>query len=142
MEDAEIRRAGLKVTLPRVKILEILESSEQRHMTAEEVYRALITNGEEIGLATVYRVLTQFEGAGLVMKHHFETGQQAVFELDRGGHHDHILCLDCGAVEEFVDQGIERAQRKIADERGFQVKDHSLILYANCLRKNCPNRPR
>jgi Fur family ferric uptake transcriptional regulator len=140
VEDAEIRKAGLKVTLPRVKILEILEHSEQRHMTAEEVYRALLARSEEIGLATVYRVLTQFESAGLVKKHHFETGQQAVFELDRGGHHDHILCIDCGAVEEFVNEAIEQAQRDIAQRAGFEVKDHSLTLYCHCIKPDCPNR--
>ncbi len=137
MENQDIRKAGLKVTLPRVKILEVLEGSEARHMTAEDVYKALLEKGEEIGLATVYRVLTQFEGAGLVERHHFEGGQ-AVFELNRGSHHDHIVCLQCGRVEEFVDDTIEKCQQKIAHERGFEISDHSLIIYGNCTKKNCP----
>lgn len=139
MENQEIRKAGLKVTLPRVKILEILESSESRHMTAEDVYRALLERGEEIGLATVYRVLTQFVGAGLAEKHHFEGGQ-AVFELDRGHHHDHIVCEQCGRVEEFVDQTIEECQREIAAKKGFEITDHALIIYGRCTRKDCPHR--
>ena len=119
MENQDIRKAGLKVTLPRVKILEILESSESRHMTAEDVYKALLDRNEEIGLATVYRVLTQFVSAGLAEKHHFEGGQ-AVFELDRGSHHDHIVCEQCGRVEEFVDETIEKCQRQIAAAKGGQ----------------------
>lgn len=137
MENQDIRKAGLKVTLPRVKILEVLETSQARHMTAEDVYKALLEKGEEIGLATVYRVLTQFEGAGLVERHHFEGGQ-AVFELDRGSHHDHIVCLQCGRVEEFMDETIEGCQQKIARERGFEISDHSLIIYGNCTKKDCP----
>lgn len=140
MENQEIRKAGLKVTLPRVKILEILESSEARHMTAEDVYRELLERGEEIGLATVYRVLTQFVNAGLAEKHHFEGGQ-AVFELDRGHHHDHIVCEQCGRVEEFVDQTIEKCQSDIARKKGFQITDHSLIIYGRCTRKRCPHLP-
>ena len=139
MENQEIRKAGLKVTLPRVKILEVLESNEHHHMTAEAVYKALLENGEEIGLATVYRVLTQFEGAGLVERHHFEGGQ-AVFELDRGEHHDHIVCLQCGRVEEFVSETIEECQQKIASKHGFKIQDHSLIIYGNCTKKDCPHR--
>ena len=139
MENQDIRRAGLKVTLPRVKILEILDESESRHMTAEDVYRQLLDRGDEIGLATVYRVLTQFVTAGLVEKHHFEGGQ-AVFELDRGKHHDHIVCEQCGRVEEFVDDTIESAQRRIAAAKGFDISDHSLIIYGRCTRENCPNR--
>jgi len=137
VENQDIRKAGIKVTLPRVKILEVLETSKARHMTAEDVYKALLEKGEEIGLATVYRVLTQFEGAGLVERHHFEGGQ-AVFELDRGSHHDHIVCLQCGRVEEFVDETIESCQQKIARERGFDISDHSLIIYGNCTKKDCP----
>lgn len=140
MENQEIRKAGLKVTLPRVKILEVLEENDDRHMTAEAVYRALLERGEEIGLATVYRVLTQFEGAGLVARHHFEGGQ-AVFELDRGEHHDHIVCLQCGRVEEFVDDTIEACQKKIAAKHGFSIKDHSLIIYGNCTKPDCPHLP-
>lgn len=139
MENQDIRKAGLKVTLPRVKILEILESSDSRHMTAEDVYRALLERGEEIGLATVYRVLTQFVNAGLAEKHHFEGGQ-AVFELDRGHHHDHIVCAQCGRVEEFVDETIEKCQRDIAAKQGFEITDHSLIIYGRCTRENCPHQ--
>jgi Fur family ferric uptake transcriptional regulator len=141
MENQEIRKAGLKVTLPRVKILEILESSESRHMTAEDVYRELLERGEEIGLATVYRVLTQFVNAGLAEKHHFEGGQ-AVFELDRGHHHDHIVCEQCGRVEEFFDQTIEKCQSDIAKKKNFEITDHSLIIYGRCIRKRCPHLPR
>ncbi|KHF25164.1 ferric iron uptake transcriptional regulator [Solemya velum gill symbiont] len=139
MDDQNIRDAGLKVTTPRVKILEILESSDLRHMSAEDVYKALLEREEEIGLATIYRVLTQFEGAGLVQRHNFEGGQ-AVFELDHGGHHDHIVCMDCGHVEEFVDEGIEQAQHRVAEEKGFELSDHSLILYARCTKKECIHR--
>jgi Fur family ferric uptake transcriptional regulator len=137
VENQDIRKAGLKVTLPRVKILEILESSESRHMTAEDVYRALLERGEEIGLATVYRVLTQFVNAGLAERHHFEGGQ-AVFELDRGHHHDHIVCEQCGRVEEFLDETIEKAQQDIAAKKGFSIVDHALIIYGRCRRQNCP----
>jgi len=140
LENQDIRKAGLKVTLPRVKILEILESSDARHMTAEDVYKELLERGEEIGLATVYRVLTQFVNAGLAEKHHFEGGQ-AVFELDRGHHHDHIVCQQCGKVEEFYDETIESCQRAIAEKHGFEITDHSLIIYGRCVRDNCPNKP-
>jgi len=139
LQDADIKKAGLKVTLPRVKILQILESSDARHMTAEDVYKALLERNEEIGLATVYRVLTQFVGAGLVERHHFEGGQ-AVFELDRGSHHDHIVCEQCGHVEEFIDPTIEQHQQAIAREKGFEISDHSLIIYGRCIKENCPNR--
>jgi Fur family ferric uptake transcriptional regulator len=139
LENQDIRKAGLKVTLPRVKILEILESSAARHMTAEDVYKELLERGEEIGLATVYRVLTQFVNAGLAEKHHFEGGQ-AVFELDRGHHHDHIVCQQCGKVEEFLDETIEKCQRAIATRKGFEITDHSLIIYGRCTRENCPNK--
>ncbi|APZ42229.1 ferric iron uptake transcriptional regulator [Acidihalobacter ferrooxydans] len=138
-EGQELKRAGLKITLPRMKILEILETAEPSHMTAEDIYRRLLDSGEEIGLATVYRVLTQFEAAGLVHRLHFEGGQ-AVFELDRGHHHDHIVCVECGHVEEFFDSVIEARQKAIASENGFDIRDHSLILYGECMRAECPNR--
>ena len=139
MENQDIRKAGLKVTLPRVKVLEVLEgSSSPRHLTAEDVYKALLEKGEEIGLATVYRVLTQFVSAGLVERHHFEGGQ-AVFELNRGSHHDHIVCVQCGRVEEFYDATIEKCQRSLAEKSGFKINDHSLIIYGDCQRENCPH---
>ena len=139
MGDQEIREAGLKVTGPRMKILELLENSGDRHVSAEDVYRLLLEAGEEIGLATVYRVLTQFEAAGLVERHNFEGGH-SVFELNRGGHHDHIVCTLCGRVEEFMDATIEKRQREIARERGFEIGDHSLIIYGRCKDPDCPNR--
>ena len=139
MEGKDLRKAGLKVTLPRLKILEILEHSTTRHMSAEEIYKKLLDSSEDIGLATVYRVLTQFEGAGLVTRHHFEDGM-AVFELNQGTHHDHIVCLDCGRVEEFMDSGIETRQTAVASKLGFTIRDHSLILYGHCQRTNCPHR--
>lgn len=138
MEGKDLRNAGLKVTLPRLKILEILEGGGARHKSAEDIYRALLNSNEDIGLATVYRVLTQFEAAGLVTRHHFENGM-AVFELNRGDHHDHIVCLDCGKVEEFVDAGIEERQKVIADQHGFDIQDHSMILYGRCRKANCPS---
>lgn len=138
MESSELRKAGLKVTLPRMKILEILETSETRHMSAEDVYKVLLEAQEEIGLATVYRVLTQFEAAGLVTRHHFEGGH-SVFEMDEGHHHDHIVCNQCGKVVEFVEETIERCQEKVARKAGFSIRDHSLIIYGDCSRKNCPN---
>lgn len=131
MESSDLRSAGLKVTLPRLKILEMLESSDTRHLSAEEIYRQLMESGEDIGLATVYRVLTQFEAAGLVTRHHFEGGH-AVFELQRGHHHDHMVCLKCGRVEEFEDEMIEGRQREIASRLGFKLLEHSLILYGEC----------
>lgn len=127
-ETQDLRKAGLKVTLPRVKILEMLESSETRHLSAEDIYRMLMESGEEIGLATVYRVLTQFESAGLVVRHHFEDGR-AVFELDQGDHHDHMVCVKTGKVIEFVDNVIEERQREIAAKYGWEMTDHSLIIY-------------
>ena len=139
MESKNLRDAGLKVTLPRLKILEMLEKSETRHLSAEEIYRMLIESGEEIGLATVYRVLTQFESAGLITRHHFEGGH-AVFELDEGAHHDHIVCVQCGHVDEFVDEVIEKRQREKDEELGFKLSEHSLIMYGHCTRKPCPNR--
>lgn len=131
MESQDLRKAGLKVTLPRMKILEILESNEQRHMSAEDMYKALLDSGEEIGLATVYRVLTQFEDAGLVTRHHFEGGQ-SMFELNEGEHHDHIVCVKCGRVDEFVDEVIEKRQRQIAADTGYEMTDHSLYIYGVC----------
>jgi Fur family ferric uptake transcriptional regulator len=130
-KNQQIREAGLKVTLPRVKILRILEASEKRHVSAEEVYRMLLENGEEIGLATVYRVLTQFETAGLVCRHHFEGGQ-SVFELNRGTHHDHLVCLRCGRVVEFTDEVIESRQQAIAERHRFAIEDHALVIYGIC----------
>ena len=138
MESKELRKAGLKVTLPRLKILEILEANQQRHMSAEDVYKQLLDSEADIGLATVYRVLTQFEAAGLVRRHNFEGGS-AVFELDDGGHHDHIICQQCGHVEEFVDATIESRQEAAAAAHGFTVADHSLVIYGKCVRKNCPH---
>lgn len=139
MEGNDLRKAGLKVTLPRVKILEILETSGKRHLSAEDIYRRLVDLREEIGLATVYRVLTQFEAAGLVSRHHFADGM-AVFELNAGPHHDHILCLDCGRVEEFVDAGIEERQSAVAEQYGFSISDHALVIYGRCRRTSCPHR--
>jgi Fur family ferric uptake transcriptional regulator len=131
METSDLKKAGLKVTLPRMKILELLERSEVRHQSAEDIYQALRDEGEEIGLATVYRVLTQFEAAGLVERHHFESGQ-AVFELSEKGHHDHIVCVACGKVEEFYDEMIEDRQREVASQKGYEVTEHSLTLYGKC----------
>ncbi len=141
MEGKDLRKAGLKVTLPRLKILEILESSQTRHLSAEDTYRSLLESNEDIGLATVYRVLTQFEAAGLVTRHHFEDGM-AVFEINHGTHHDHIVCLDCGRVEEFMDTGIEDRQGSVAKKLGFEIRDHSLIIYGHCVRQNCAHRPK
>lgn len=131
MESSELRKAGLKVTLPRVKILDIMESGSSRHQSAEDVYKALLDMGEDIGLATVYRVLTQFEAAGLVSRHHFEGGH-SVFELNEGNHHDHILCVKCGKVDEFVDETIEQRQKDIASRLGYEMTDHCLYMYGIC----------
>ncbi|MBX6421574.1 MAG: ferric iron uptake transcriptional regulator [Nevskia sp.] len=138
MESQDLRNAGLKVTLPRLKILEMLEHSSDRHLSAEEIYRRLLDSGEEIGLATVYRVLTQFESAGLVTRHHFEGGH-AVFELERGHHHDHMVCIKCGHVDEFEDEVIEKRQREKAEGLGYRLVEHSLIMYVECQRKSCPH---
>lgn len=137
MESQELKNAGLKATLPRIKILHFLEQSKIRHMSAEDVYKALLESGEEVGLATVYRVLTQFEQAGLVTRHHFESGQ-SVFELNEGKHHDHILCIKCGKVDEFVDKIIEERQQLIAKEKGYEMTDHSLYIYGIC--KECQKK--
>ena len=132
LETQELRNAGLKVTLPRLKILEILEKQkEERHMSAEQVYKILLAEHEEIGLATVYRVLTQFEAAGLVTRHHFEGGN-SIFEINSGHHHDHILCVKCGKVDEFTDHIIETRQKEIASQLGYDLTDHSLYLYGLC----------
>jgi Fur family ferric uptake transcriptional regulator len=136
-DSTDLKKAGLKATLPRLKILDILEQSSVRHMTAEDVFRRLLDSGEEVGFATVYRVLTQFEQAGLVMRHNFEGGR-AVFELNQGRHHDHIVCVECGKVFEFVDSAIEERQRRVAEQEGFIVDEHALYLYGVCegMRKN------
>ncbi len=134
-----LKHMGLKATLPRRKILELFESSKVRHLSAEDVYKTLIAEGIDVGLATVYRVLTQFEQAGLLSRQHFETGK-AVFELSQGGHHDHLVCLQCGRVEEFYDPEIEKRQSTIAHERGFELRGHSLALYADCVKADCPHR--
>lgn len=135
----ELKSTGLKATLPRLKILEIFQKGEQRHMTAEDVYRVLLAEQSEIGLATVYRVLTQFEQAGLLSRHHFEAGK-AVYELREDEHHDHLVCLDCGHVEEFHDPEIEKRQVAVAKARGFKLADHALSLYAHCTKAKCPYR--
>ena len=131
MEKTDLKNAGLKVTLPRMKILEYLECSDVRHQSAEDIYKKLLSDGEEIGLATVYRVLTQFETAGLVSRLNFEGGH-AVFELNQQGHHDHIVCITCGKVEEFYDDIIEAQQLKVAQEKGYAITEHSLTLYGKC----------
>ena len=136
-----LKSIGLKATYPRLKILDLFQHSDQRHLTAEDVYRALMNEGMDIGLATVYRVLTQFEQAGLLERHYFESGK-AVFELNEGGHHDHLVCMQCGKVEEFFDAEIERRQNQIATERGFAIREHALYIYADCQRENCPNLER
>ncbi len=135
----EIKNSGLKATLPRIKILEIFQNTRQRHMTAEDVYKALLVEDADIGLATVYRVLTQFEQAGLLSRNHFESGK-SVFELNEGQHHDHLVCLTCGRVEEFFDPQIEERQHAIAAERGFELQEHSLALYAACIKTDCPSK--
>jgi Fur family ferric uptake transcriptional regulator len=135
----DLKTAGLKATLPRLKIINLFEQSKVRHLTAEDVYRQLLADGLDVGLATVYRVLTQFEQAGLLVRHHFETGK-AVFELNQGGHHDHLVCMQCGRVEEFFDNEIEKRQLKIARERGFEINEHALYLYAECIKPACPYR--
>jgi Fur family transcriptional regulator, ferric uptake regulator len=137
----ELRSTGLKVTVPRLKVLELFQQSRERHLTAEDVYRKLLEDHADIGLATVYRVLTQFEQAGLLVRHHFEGGK-AVYELNEGAHHDHLVCLQCGRVEEFYDPEIEKRQARIARERGFTIHDHQLHLYADCVKPQCPFRPK
>ena len=136
----ELKSSGLKATLPRIKILELFQQSAQRHMTAEDVYKVLLNEGSDIGLATVYRVLMQFEQAGLLSRNHFEAGK-AVFELNEGQHHDHLVCVNCGRVEEFFDPEIERRQQQIANERGYKLQDHALSLYVLCNREGCAHKP-
>lgn len=131
METKDLKKAGLKATLPRLKILEMLDNNEHRHLSAEDVYKALLESGEDVGLATVYRVLTQFEAAGLVARHNFEGGH-SVFELNQGTHHDHILCVKCGKVDEFIDETIEARQKLIAEKAGYTITDHCLYIYGVC----------
>ena len=135
----DLKSSGLKATLPRIKILEIFQHAARRHMTAEDVYKALLLEGADIGLATVYRVLMQFEQAGLLSRSNFESGK-AVFEINEGQHHDHLVCLDCGRVEEFFDAQIEQRQREVTESRGFKLQEHSLALYARCTKPNCEHR--
>ncbi len=134
MKNRELKEAGLKTTAPRVKILQILEKAKVRHLSAEDIYKMLVESGEDVGLATVYRVLTQFESAGLVIRHHFE-GDSSVFELDDGEHHDHLVCVKCEKIVEFVDPIIEKRQLSIAEENHFRITDHSLYIYGIC--KSC-----
>lgn len=131
MNNIDLKKAGLKATLPRLKILELLENGDERHMSAEDVYKKLLALGEDVGLATVYRVLTQFETAGLVARHHFEGGH-SVFELNQGSHHDHLVCDKCGKVEEFFEETIEKCQNKVAEKLGYRITDHSLYIYGVC----------
>ncbi|MDB5945461.1 MAG: fur [Ramlibacter sp.] len=136
----ELKSTGLKATLPRLKILEVFQRGVQRHMTAEDVFRVLLQERTDIGLATVYRVLTQFEQAGILSRSHFESGK-AVYEINEGTHHDHLVCLDCGKVEEFYDAEIEKRQHSVAKAKGFDIAEHALSLYAHCTKRPCPNRP-
>lgn len=138
-DQKDLKNAGLKATLPRLKILELFENSKERHLSAEDVYKILITTGEDVGLATVYRVLTQFEEAGLLSRHHFESGK-AVFEINEGTHHDHIVCVKCGRVEEFYDEEIEKRQQQAAESRGFKMQEHSLMIYGICAQQPCGKR--
>ena len=137
----ELKNTGLKATLPRLKILDVFQKGAQRHMTAEDVFRVLLEERSDIGLATVYRVLTQFEQAGILSRSHFESGK-AVYELNEGTHHDHMVCLDCGRVEEFYDAEIEKRQNDVAKLKGFEIADHALSLYAHCTKNPCPHRPK
>lgn len=134
-----LKNVGLKSTLPRLKILGLFQSGQEHHLSAEDVYKQLLSTGDDVGLATVYRVLTQFEQAGLLVRHYFEGGK-SVFELNQGNHHDHIVCLQCGHVEEFYDAAIEQRQQKVAADLGFAVQQHSLQIYAACTKAQCPNR--
>ena len=136
----ELKSTGLKATLPRLRILEIFQGNARRHMSAEDVYRVLLEEGSDVGLATVYRVLSQFEHAEILSRSHFEGGK-SVFELNAGQHHDHLVCLDCGKVEEFYDAEIEQRQHAVAATKGFAIADHALSLYAHCTTKACPHRP-
>ncbi|TDM05793.1 MAG: ferric iron uptake transcriptional regulator [Ideonella sp. MAG2] len=136
----ELKSSGLKATLPRIRILEVFQKTSQRHMTAEDVFKALLAEEADIGLATVYRVLMQFEQAGILSRSHFESGK-SVFELNEGEHHDHLVCLTCGRVEEFFDADIEARQRAVAQSRGFALQDHALSLYGHCTKADCQHRP-
>ena len=136
-DQKDLKNAGLKATLPRLKVLSLFENSKDRHLSAEDIYKVMINAGEDVGLATVYRVLTQFEQAGLLIRHHFESGK-AVFELNTGGHHDHIVCIKCGRVEEFYDAEIEKRQESAAAKLGFKMQDHSMQIYGIC--KNCQKK--
>jgi len=136
----DLKSTGLKATLPRLKILEVFQKGAQRHMTAEDVFRVLLEERTDIGLATVYRVLTQFEQAGILTRSHFESGK-AVYELNEGTHHDHLVCLDCGRVEEFYDPEIEKRQNDVARVKGFEIAEHALSLYAHCTKNPCPYKP-
>lgn len=136
---SDLKASGLKATLPRLKILDIFQNSAVRHLTAEDIYKVLLTENMDVGLATVYRVLTQFEQAGLLNRNYFETGK-AIFELNEGSHHDHLVCLDCGRVEEFYDEEIEKRQQEIAAKRGFRISEHALALYVNCIKTDCVYR--
>jgi Fur family ferric uptake transcriptional regulator len=135
----DLKTIGLKATGPRLRILKLFESSKVRHLSAEDIYRILMNEEPDVGLATVYRVLTQFEQAGILKRHHFESGK-AVFELNEGSHHDHLVCMQCGRVEEFYDAEIEKRQVRVAKERGFAIREHSLYLYADCTKANCPHK--
>ena len=134
----DLKQAGLKSTLPRIKILTLLESNRQRHLSAEDVYKIMLEKEENIGLATIYRVLTQFESADLVQRHHFESGH-AVFELKDNAHHDHIVCIQCGNIVEFLDESIEERQKAVSKKLGFEINEHSLTIYGKCIKKDCPN---
>lgn len=136
----ELKSNGLKATAPRLKILAVFQRASARHLSAEDVYRALLDQHDDIALATVYRVLQQFEQAGILSRHHFESGK-AVYEMDEGEHHDHLVCLDCGHVEEFFDAEIEARQKRVAQARGFDLQEHALALYATCTKTDCPHRP-
>jgi Fur family ferric uptake transcriptional regulator len=138
-EHADLKKIGLKATLPRLKVLNIFENSVEKHLSAEDIFKVILNSGEEVGLATIYRVLTQFEQAGLLIRHHFESGK-AVFELNEKSHHDHIVCLQCGHVEEFVNAEIEKLQTQSANDHGFKIIDHSLCIYADCIKKPCPHK--
>ncbi len=141
MNTDQLKTMGLKVTLPRLKILNLFETTDKRHLTADDVYQLLKEEGVDIGLATVYRVLTQFEQAGLLIRHHFDN-EKASYELNQGNHHDHLVCVQCGRVEEFYDPEIERRQQRIAAEHGFALHEHCLYLYADCVKEACPYRPK
>jgi Fur family transcriptional regulator, ferric uptake regulator len=138
-DQKDLKNAGLKATLPRLKVLSLFENSKERHLSAEDIYKVMINSGEDVGLATVYRVLTQFEQAGLLVRHHFESGK-AVFELNTGGHHDHVVCVKCGRVEEFYDAEIEKRQESAAAKLGFKMQDHSLTIYGVCAKQPCLNK--